>query len=211
MILKLETDDTHNAARTNQRRLKNVIARQFPTRSLGRLSAKVCAIIDHLHFQATQCTFMDRLLLAASDDQDAIKKRFRTWSSLIHPDRFASRPETEALLVDRINHVYAILGETYRSLTDPYRFAIHQYWLSRGQLRKAIDLDQSGAIGQMNLIHPNQGVRAQLIDVMRLRSRGNWVEADAVLSGLAVQHPQNPRLQSLAKAIGQTKRLLDIQ
>ena len=97
-----------------------------------------------------------------------VKKRFRNWSILLHPDRFVSRSADEALLIERVNDVYTILGETYQALTNAYHSAVHRYWLSKGQLRKALELDENGPIAQVRSIHKSPSVQSLLIDAVRL-------------------------------------------
>ena len=168
---------------------------RFPTHALGQVSDITSKIADHVYFCAPDMNFYDRLLLPRGASKQTIRQRFRRWSQRLHPDRFVERRNGEPHLAGRMEAVYTLLSDTYRSLMDPVACGIHQYWLQRHEPRYATSLHHSNLIKKALSVTSEPITQAQLILALSLQDIGKWDETERILADLVKKHPANKSLK----------------
>jgi hypothetical protein len=187
----------------------DLIVNHLPVKSLGHMSARSAHLADHIFFAPARCSLYDLLLLNPNANDGDIRKRFRQWSIHLHPDRFETQKDLRPALVNRMLCVYDRVCEAYRTLGDPYKRAIHNYWLSVGQPDRAASLEQSSPIAEVNHLDETSEVRVQLIEALGATALGRWGVAMESLQDLSTATSQNRQLKNFITTVGQISRFID--
>ena len=196
-------------ARSWATEIHHLIVNHLPVKSLGYMPARSAHLADHVFFAEPRVSFYDLLLLNPSCTDRELRKRFRQWSVHLHPDRFEIHKDTRPALVNRMLCVYDRVCEVYRMLGDPYKRAIHNYWLDLGQLDRAASLEQSSSIAEINHLDEAPEVRVQLIEALGATALGHWSLARESLKGLSAMTSQNRRLKNFITTVGQISRFIE--
>ena len=185
----LRLDVQHESQWTSQ--LDQMLINHLPVRCLGPITTRSAAVADHIFFTAQNSTLYDVLLLTRACGEREIRKRFRQWSTHLHPDRFELKKNQYPGLTKRLQAVYDRVCEAYRTLNNPYKRALHDYWLDQGDKNRAIALDENEAIAELNRISEVSSVRTELISALRCTYNGRWHESATILNALLSAFPQN--------------------
>ena len=180
----------------------------FPTHSLGCVAAETASIADHVFFQSESTHLFDRLLLPFGASPREVQRRFRRWSTRLHPDRFIERINRSPHLVTRMEAVYTLVGDAYRVLTDPIESKIHSYWLQQGRLDLANKLHRSKQI--QSLLSQGKSISqcASLLEAMVLEKNCQWVELSELLDTLQLDLPANRTLKIWRKTVSDVLHIL---
>ena len=180
----------------------------FPTHSLGRVAMETASIADHVFFHSESAHLFDRLLLPLGATPREVQRRFRRWSTRLHPDRFVERTHRSPHLVNRMEAVYTMVGDAYRILSDPIEAKIHYYWLLHGRLDLANERHRSKQIQSLFAQGERTSQCAALLEAMVLEKNCQWVELSELLDTLQFDLPTNRMLKIWRKTVSDVLRIL---
>lgn len=189
--------------------LGNLLSRTLPVQCFGRISDRGAQIADHVFFSVPNTSLYSLLLLRMDSTDRELRKRFRHWSVHLHPDRFETFKDAYPGLVNRMEVVYDRVCEAYRTLSDPYARALHNYWLNQAQYDRALALDEGSPIAELKRIHETPAIRAQLIDALSSTEFGHWSEAVEKLDALSSKDPHNRNLQDFVATLSQINNFVE--
>jgi hypothetical protein len=189
--------------------LHQLLLKRLPVQCLGPMSDRGAHLADHIFFAPPSLPLYELLLLNMGSTDTEIRRRFRQWSIHLHPDRFETQKNLRPTLAARMHTVYDRVCEAYRTLGDPYKRAIHNYWLNVGQPHRAAALNESTPIAEINHLHESPIIRAQLIDALGATEVGHWTTAVDNLRTICAVVPDNRRLKKFIATLGQISRFIE--
>ena len=185
------------------------IAEHLSVAQLANLHPTTAAIADHVYFSGALQSHYDLLLLSHEPTAKEIRRRFRLWSTHLHPDRYEIYRQENLALVERMSRVYERLCNAYRILTDERSRAVHDYWHRLGAHGNALALYESNLISALCPPDQDPKVTARILGALSDHRLGRWQAAAGALEDIANEEKRNRRLMKFIKSIRQIDDFLN--
>ena len=175
---------------------------------LAHLHPTTASIADHIYFSSAVQSYYDLLLLPNEPTSQQIRRRFRLWSTHLHPDRYEIYRAENHALVERMAHVYERLCTGYRVLTDDRSRALHDFWHRLGAHDNALQLHESDLINALCPHDQSPKTTARILAALADHRLGRWRQAVRMLEDVSQNEKRNRSLLKFIKTIEQINDFL---